>query len=521
MENQLAILGKSLLFSEQIRRENGSLHTTQRRQATSIEIFRTKHEQQERTIEALKEQIIALENAHAGLNDKIDELASNATKASAVQAALLQLVEDFNKDGLAVSIKALLEQNEVVRDGVTNVANLVIAVQQKQTMQEQNLASLSKSVEEVQMSKKKDEREIWGLGNRIINLSTECNEMKDLTGRVGTGMIKLNENLRNADQRSEQAMGIARSVQHGQVKLVDEVGRLERSVLGRTSTLTSDMARLEPHSEMTIASAQLSRHISGNTANSKVPRPHKHDSRFERAATVDSQTTMSLLDEEEDILPSSLPLLLPEPARIVQEKAKTLATPFLTPGRQTRNQARRNADSSYQTRSATKPPFASSIPQPSTQSSSALSPRRVTRSQAEFVIPPTNRILEAQTTDNSSSSVPSMSSLFGPADEAILQDESLVVRAGSRNVTGTTPPPISPEMLPPTHRKRKIDDVISETVEPKAEVRLSILKAATPAVAGLPETSLPPYAQQMGRNGKPVVPTKPYKQNRRINMDDW
>lgn len=337
-------------------------------------------------------------------------------------------------------------------------------------------------------------------------------------------MIKLNENLRNVDQKSEQAMAIARSVQHGQVKLVDEVGKLERSVFDRTSTLTSDMARLEPHSEMTIASAHLSRHVSVNTANSKAPRTHRHDSRFDRAATVDSQSTVSHLEDEEEFVPSSPPLVQPEPARLVQQKAKTLATPFLTPGRQTRSQTRGNADSPYQTRSATKPPFASSIPQPSTQSSGAISPRRVTRSQAEFAGPPTNGIVEIQTLDENSSSVPSMSSLLGQAEEAILQDDSSVVETNGRNVTGTTPPPISPEMLPPMSKKRKLDDVISsKTVERELEVCLSKVQAARPAIAGVPKTPVPvpAYALTMGRNGKPVIPTKPYKQNRRINMDDW
>jgi len=498
MENQLAILGKSILFSEQIRRENGSLHTKQKRQATTIEIFKTKHEQQEHTMEALQEQLAAMKNAQTLLSDKINNITADATRFSAPQAALLQQMADFNKDDLAASVKALLEQNKVSKDRATEITNLMVAMQRKQTMHDQQFSSLFESVKEMQTSRSKDEREIWGLGNRITNLSTECNEMKELTDQVKAGMIKLDGFVRDSEQKSEQAMAIARSVQHGQVELV---GKLERSMLDSQSTL--------------ISSAQLPRLTSGNVANSTAPRIHKHESRFDRAATVDSQTTVSHLEDEADSLPSNQAFVRPESARLVQEKAKTLATPLLTPGRQTRSQARINVKPPLQTRFATKPPFASSIPHPSTQSSDTLPPRTVTRSQVEVTSLPANNVVQPQTRDQSSSSVPSMSSLFA-AEDGMLQDESSLAASTSRYGTGTTP-----ELLLPGSKKRKFDEATSDNVEPETDPRTSKVRTFSPAVVGPPEKPVAPYTLQMGRNGKPVVPTKPYKQNRRINMDDW
>ena len=114
MNNQLALLGKSLLYSEQIRRENGSLHTQQKHQATTIEVFRSKHEQQDHLIETLQERLAAVEHANAQLISNFDKVNSDAAKTSVTQAAMLRTITDLRKDDLAAALSALQKQLSLI-----------------------------------------------------------------------------------------------------------------------------------------------------------------------------------------------------------------------------------------------------------------------------------------------------------------------------------------------------------------------------------------------------------------------
>lgn len=515
MEDHIALIGKSILFGQQIRRENGSLHSRQERQATTIEIFRAKHEEQASTIEALKEQVTAGQNAHAQLKARIDDFASDLARSSQTQAAVFQLVTDLNNAGLATSIQALSQQNETITENVKGVTTLVVEMQLKQTKHEQDLESLARRVAEMQPCKDKSERDLWGLGNRLTNLNTECNEMREETHLVKTAMAKLDEYVIQCQRESEQAIAIARSVQQGQVKLIDEVEKLERSILNRTSTLTSEMSRLEPHYALDVSSAQVSRHPSGTAANSKVLRTHRQDPQFERATTVDSQATMSHIEDEDDIPPSSPPIARPEPASIIQQKAKTLATPFLTPGRQLRSQARGTTDTLRQ--STTKPPFAASIPPASAQTETAMSQRVLTRSQAQLSLPLTEGVVDTPTPEPGSSSVPSMSSLLADAANQLTQGNPLLGTTSKIEI-GTTPSPNSFKAMPPASKKRKLDDTMLGMAKPKTTAAIVQDDSLGPP-PGPPRISDKPV--MMGRNGKPVIKTTPYRQNRRYEIDDW
>lgn len=515
MDNHIALIGKSILFSQQIRRENGSLHSRQEKQATTFEIFRTKHEEQASTIQALKEQVTTGQNAHAQLNARIDDLASDLARSSQTQATLLQLVTDLNNEGLATSIEALLRQNETTTENVKGVTKLVDEMQLKRIKHEQDLESLAKSVAEMQAFKDKIGRDLWGHGNRLTNLNTECNETREEIHLVKTAMTKLDEYVVQCQRESEQAIAIARSIQQGQVKPIDEVEKLERSILNRTSTLTSDMARLGRHSALDISSAQVSRYPSANAANSKILRPRKQDLRFMRDTTVDSQATISNMEDEDDIPPSSPPILRPEPARIIQQKAKTLATPFLTPGRRLRSQARGTTDTPEQP--TTKPPFAASITPASAQSQPAMSQRVLTRSQAKLSMPLSEGVVDTRTAEPNSSSIPSMSSLLANGANQPTQGDALLSTT-SRIEIGTTPPPNSSKAMPPASKKRKLDDTMIGMAKPKTTT--TIMQDDSPALSpALPRTSEEPVV--MGRNGKPVIKTKPYRQNRRFEIDDW
>ena len=340
-------------------------------------------------------------------------------------------------------------------------------------------------------------------------MNTEYNEVKDDLVQVKTGMGKLDGALRVCEHNSGKAMAIARSLQRGQTKLANELEKLYQR-----TTPNSSVASLEPHSVSDTILARGARHINRNVATLKAPSTQKRDPHFDRPGIIDSQITMSHLVDDEKILPGSCAILIPEPARVIQQKAKTLATPSLTPGRRLRSRTRAALGVSLENRSATKPPFASSMPPASMQSNNPSMPMEVTQIETHIPAAVTRSAAETQTPDDSSSSIPSMSSLLAPDGQCMTQNQCLLGSAGSKIVSNNTPPPVAPVPMSVQGRKRKLDDVALDETQsepPRSDVQTITAASVKPAV---------PYSLQMGKNGKPVVLTMPYKQNKRQNMDD-
>lgn len=467
MADQTTIVAKSILFSEQVRRENKTIAAKQEAQAATITSLKSENQRQAKELAALRVQVVSAAKSIESLTTGLETIVAAHDQAQKDNEARLQhLVAELSTDGLVARLETLAEREEAVEAAVAKVGQLVTDVQSLQKNQESQLTVVTQDINELKASTSKHDDDIWGVDSRLENLKHEHEELRGKVGRCGDMLMQLDKDVPGVARRAEEAVAAVAALRTAQssVPSTPQAASPARHVLPHVPILASDrpLASVETPHPASEFQAPQHRSLSIHRADFKALRT-------ERASTVDSQASTQWGDAgpPDMIMPSSPPFVSPEPAHVVSEKARRLPAPNFEP-RQTRTQARM-------------------LGAPSATWSRSLD------SQAPLAV---------------ESSIQSHLSVDGST-------QNYVSRTGlsyePRQRTGTTPPPI--KMLPPARpqssRKRKLDGPEEETK--RAQSPLSARVANTVRAKLRNDAAVAEQAQ----------PKKVYKPNRMISDDDW
>lgn len=550
MDVQKDLMSRALLFSEKNHRDNGILYAKHKEQVSFTQALEARIAEQETIIATLRRQIAAKDKAQTDINTKVDGLLADFRQYRSSQVNAQQVIADFKKDVFSPALQALSEKVNFVSESAKLATSALADVRAQQNTHNQSLLSHAKRIEELDIAKAATDQYVWGLKNRITNLSTELAELRGQTNDVSNVVInlesdlqKLNKFVEDSEQRiekvietirvvttcetkSEQAMAIARSVQNSQTQLIEEIARRERVMLNCKFAVANGLFDSERHHALVASSNQPPQQKSINDFESR-------ENQQGETMVADSQATMSQVEDEAVAAPNATPAIVLTPAKVVQQKARMLVIPELKPTRQPRS-ATRGLCATMQTREAKG--RLSNVLTRSARARTADSAQQPLPAQIhDTAIPkelrwtlgsgnrPSQRkpkgkgdeTKKTQSLETIPSSIPSMSSLLAEDNHKALPDAGPHIRSSS-----TTAP-----VLANASKKRRMDSTTIDPVDTKLHAARLQEQTAPPrseaAPSAMPEKLVSTLANQHGLNEQQAMPKRTYKQNRRINIDDW